>query len=80
MRDVLGSDLRLVSAFSGWKVAALGSEIVAERSEIHFAPTHPLRLAVFDLATGRERNLFPPVNDRFQKQFQQRLAALRNDD
>jgi hypothetical protein len=77
---VLGSDLRLVSTFSGWKVAALGSEIVVERSEIHFAPTHPLRLAVLDLATGCERDLFPPVNDRFRKQFQQRLIALRNED
>jgi hypothetical protein len=77
---ILGSDLRLVSAFSGWEVAELGSEIVVERSETHFAPTHPLRLALLDLATGRERDLFPPVNDRFRKQFQQRLAALRNDD
>ena len=76
---VLGSDLRLVAAFSGWKVAALGSEIVVERSEVHFSPTHPLRLAVLDVATGHERDLFPPVNDGFRKQFQQRLAALRND-
>jgi hypothetical protein len=77
---VLGHDLRLVSAFSGWKVAALGSEIVVERSEIHFAPTHPLRLALLHLATGRERDLFPPENDRLREQFQQHLAALRNDD
>jgi hypothetical protein len=77
---VLKPDLKLVSAFSGWKVAALGSELVIERSEIHFSATHPLRLAVLDLATGRERDLFPPTNDRFRKQFQQRLVALQNDD
>lgn len=77
---VLGADLRLVSAFSGWKVAALGSEIVVERSEIHFSPTHPLRLALLHVATGRERDLFPPQNDRLREQFQQRLAALSNDD
>ena len=77
---VLGPDLRLVFAFSGWKVAALGSELVVERSEIHFAATHPLRLALLHLATGRQRDLFPPVNDRLREQFQQRLAALRNDD
>ena len=77
---VLGPDLRLLSAFSGWKVAELGSKIVFERSEIHFQATHPLRLAVLDLATGRESDLFPPADDRLRKQFQQRLAALRNDD
>ena len=77
---VLGPDLRLVSAFSGWKVAALGSEIVVERSEVHFRATHPLRLALLHLSTGSERDLFPPVNDRLREQFQQRLAALRNDD
>jgi hypothetical protein len=76
---VLGPDLRLHSAFSGWEVAAFGSEVVFERSEVHFASTNPLRLAVLDLATGREHDLFPPVNDRFRKQFQQRLAALRDE-
>lgn len=77
---ILASNLKLVSAFSGWKIAALGSEILFERSEVHFAPTHPLRLALLDPATGRERNLFPPANDRLRKEFQQRLAALRNYD
>ena len=75
---VLGPELKLVSAFSGWKVASLGSEIVVERSEVHFVPTHPLRLAVLDVATGRERDLFPPVDAGFRKQLQKQLAALRD--
>jgi len=77
---VLRPDLKLRAAFSGWKVAALDSKIVFERSEIHFSATHPLRLALLDLVTGHESDLFPPVDDRLRKQFQQRLGALRNDD
>ena len=73
---ILRSDLTLVSAFSGWDVAAIGSLILVERSEIHFAATHPLRLAAIDLATGRERDVFPPADDRFRQQFRQRLRAV----
>lgn len=76
---ILRSDLTLVSAFSGWDVAAIGSLILVERSEIHFAATHPLRLATIDLATGIERDIFPPADDRFRKQFRQRLGAVADD-
>lgn len=39
---VLRPDLRLALAFGGWQVAALGSKIVFERSEVHFTSTSPL--------------------------------------
>jgi len=76
---ILRSDLTLVSAFSGWEVAAIGSLILVERSEIHFAATHPLRLVTIDLTRGIERDIFPPADDRFRKQFRQRLGAAADD-
>lgn len=73
---ILRPDLSLVSAFSGWEVAAIGSVIVVERSETHFAATHPLRLATIELATGIEHDLFPRPDDRVRSDFRHRLAAL----
>jgi len=73
---ILGSNLTLVSAFSGWEVAAIDSLILVERSEIHFAATHPLRLATIDLATGIEHEIFPLADDQFGIQFRQRLGAI----
>jgi hypothetical protein len=73
---ILRSDLTVVSAFSGWEVAAIGPVILVERSEIHFAATHPLRLATVDLATGIERDIFPPADDLLRKQFGERLAKV----
>jgi hypothetical protein len=73
---ILRSDLTVVSVFSGWEVAAIGSVILVERSEIHFAATHPLRLAIVDLATGIERDIFPPPDDPVRQQFSERLAKV----
>jgi hypothetical protein len=73
---ILRPDLSMVSAFGGWEVAAIGSVIVVERSEIHFAATHPLRLATIELATGIEHDLFPRPDDRMRNDFRRRLAAV----
>ena len=73
---ILRSDLTVVSVFSGWEVAAIGPVILVERSEIHFAATHPLRLATVDLATGIERDIFPPADDPLRQQFVERLAKV----
>jgi hypothetical protein len=75
---ILRPDLSLVSAFSGWEVAAIGSVIVVERSEIHFAATHRLRLATIELATGIEHDLFPRPDDRLRNDFRRRLAAVED--
>jgi hypothetical protein len=51
---VLSHDLKLKKALYGWPVANFSSgAIVLQKNMVHFAPTHPLELSVFDPASGR---------------------------
>ncbi len=73
---VLTPDLQVAAAVSGWPVATLPSTVIFERSEMHFAPTHPLRIAALGLATGRETEIYPPADDPLREDFQKRLGAV----
>ena len=62
---VLSRDLKLTHTLYGWPVASFSSgRIVFQRSEIHFAATHPLELALYDPARGKEVPLLPRKVDR----------------
>jgi hypothetical protein len=76
---VLTPKLHLTKTLSGWNIATIGSTLIYERSERHFAPTHPLRIAAYDLKTSREFDIFPPARDALREDFQRRLAAAISD-
>jgi hypothetical protein len=57
---ILDRNLAFRNALYGWYLAAVGdTQIVFQRSEVHFAPVHPTELALYDLKTNRETSLFP---------------------
>lgn len=70
---IFSGDLRLEKSLYGWQVGQAGeSRIVFHRSEVHFAAVHPAEIALYDLKTGRETQLFP------RKPFQAiRLARIQ---
>lgn len=56
---ILDRNLAFQNAPYGWYVLALDdTQIVFQRSEVHFAAVHPTELALFDLKTNRETPLF----------------------
>ena len=63
------SDSREVGRFEGWPVFTVPpSLVVFTRSMVHFAPAHPASLAVFDLASGVERSLYPAVSTPYTQE------------
>lgn len=61
---VLGRNLRLRASLYGWFLAGLPpSRVLYRRSEIHFAAVHPLEIAVYDLANGKDSTIFPQTAD-----------------
>ena len=73
---ILGTDLRVVHTLFAWKVAQLGPRgLLLEEDQIHFAPVHPLRLTVFDLASGQMQEIYPPDNDSLRARFSKDLSS-----
>jgi hypothetical protein len=71
---VLSHDLKLKKTLYGWPVANFPSgAIVLQKSMVHFAPTHPLELAVFDPESGRLTPIYPPQSDPFRAEYVRRL-------
>ena len=57
---VLGPDLSLRGVLAGWPVAILADgRIVYQRNQVHFAPVHPVALALFDPNQRAETALYP---------------------
>jgi hypothetical protein len=56
---VVDKDLKTVSVLFGWLLKILPDEsIIYHRGEVHFAPTHPAELWIYD-RNGRDRRLYP---------------------
>jgi hypothetical protein len=73
---VLSRDLELKKTLYGWPVANFSSgAIVLQKSMVHFAPTHPLELSVFDPSSGTLTPIYPPLSDRFRAEYVRRLQA-----
>jgi hypothetical protein len=62
---VLGPDLAVRGILAGWPVATLADgRIVYQRNQVHFAPVHPVALALFDPRRGTDLTLYPPRPSR----------------
>jgi hypothetical protein len=73
---VISGDLKLQKVFSGWITAEFSSgAVVLEGSTRHFAPTHPLRLSVFNPRDGSIKSIYPVENDPFRARYIQRLRT-----
>jgi hypothetical protein len=73
---VISRDLKLQRVFSGWIAAEFSSgAVVLEGSTVHFAPTHPLSLSLFDPSDGSMKSIYPVENDPLRAQYVQRLRT-----
>jgi hypothetical protein len=74
---VLNSDLTLKKSLCGWFLAAFRSGLlVYHKSEVHFAVTHPMEIAIYDLGTGRETQIYPPSRDAIRHEYEERIRRL----
>jgi hypothetical protein len=72
---VLAGDLHVRHILYGWTEAQLGAQqVLIAEDEIHFAPVHPVRLGVFDLATGKWQEVYPPDGDPLRAAFSMELG------
>jgi hypothetical protein len=73
---VLSHDLKLKKTLYGWPVVHFSSgAIVLQKSMVHFAPTHPLEVFVFDPASDSLTPIYPPQSDPFRAEYVRRLQA-----
>jgi len=57
---ILSRELKVKASLYGWIVGHFGDGgIVYHRSQVHFATVHPAEIAIYDLATGKDFNIFP---------------------
>jgi hypothetical protein len=67
---LLTSQLRLKRVLSGWVIGSFSSgDMIVEHSQVHFAPTHPLQLDIYDPGADTIQQIFPPKNDPFREDF-----------
>lgn len=73
---LLSQQLALKTTLSGWLLGMVGDEYaLVQRSEIHFAAVHPMRIAVYDLRREQAAGVYPPVQDTYRRQFSRALQS-----
>ncbi len=74
---VLSPRLELKKALYGWAVGWFRSgRVIMHHSEVHFAPTHPMELSIYDPRTGALTKIYPPQRDPLRAEFAGRIAAV----
>src|SRR5262245_51962068 len=59
---ILSPDNKVIGRLDGWEIATLPNDIVIyHRSQVHFAPTHSLQIAVYDPARRSDKLIYPPM-------------------
>jgi len=72
----ISSDLKLQKVLSGWIVANFASgAVILEGSTVHFAPTHPLRLSLFNPSDGSVSSIYPIEKDPLRARYIQSLLT-----
>ena len=71
---ILKSNLSFVAELFGWIRGRVGCDLILEENAVHFAPTHPLRVSLFNLRSGRLLPIYPAAHDAAREGF---VAELR---
>jgi hypothetical protein len=79
---VLGPELSVQKVLAGWFLAAFpDGSIVYHRSQVHFAPTHSVEIAVWEPRRGRDRTLYPmKPHGRLRLEHMARIATKYADE
>jgi len=73
---VLSPQLALKASLSGRVLAVMRSEcVIVQKSEVHFAPVHPMRIEVYDLRRSSLTSVYPPPKDEQRVAYSRALAA-----
>jgi len=73
---VLSTDLRLQTVLSGGIGAKFANgAVILEGSNRHFAPTHPLRLSLFNPSDGSIKSIYPVDKDALRARYIERLRT-----
>jgi hypothetical protein len=78
---VFSPALVLRATLDGWIRGTTDDDVlIYERSQIHFAPTHPFELAAYDVAAGRDHLLYPrPPYQPLRIAYLARVRAIYDD-
>lgn len=87
---VVSSKLKFENVLDGWYLGGLAPRIVVfQQSQVHFAPTHPLVVRMYDLDLEKikpgvqsrvpDATLFPLAQDDIRRQYVERLQHLVGD-
>jgi hypothetical protein len=75
---VLAENLTVTRALYGWYLAAFHSGLlVFHKSEVHFAPTHPMEIALYDLRRSTETSLYPPPADPIRVAYIEKIRTAK---
>ncbi len=72
---ILTPKLDLKRVLYGWIAANTYSLALLQHSEIHFAPTHPVELSVYDFATDKLQQIYPPAHSAIREEYKKVLQA-----
>ena len=74
--QVLDHELKLKDTRYGWYLTAVSGKVVYEHNTIHFAPTHPMVLSLYDPGTKAETAIYPLHSDSQRDEFIDQLKRL----
>jgi hypothetical protein len=75
---ILSPDMKVIAQLDGWELVTLPNEtVVYHRSQIHFAPTHSLEIAVYDPVRRKDKLIYPlmPIQP-VRRAFIEKVAAV----
>jgi len=59
---ILSQDMKVIAELDGWELSMLPNEtVIYHRSQVHFAPTHSLEVAVYDPVRRKDKLIYPPL-------------------
>ena len=74
---VFSPDLKLQDNLYGWVVASFSSgTVVFQESVVHFAPTHPLKLSLYEPQRRTTTQTYPRRHDQLRAAYVQRLQKI----
>ncbi|HEV8385163.1 MAG TPA: hypothetical protein VGQ11_09855 [Candidatus Acidoferrales bacterium] len=74
---VLSEDLALKKTLCGRYLAAFRSGLfVYQKCQVHFAPTHPMEIALYDPVRDVETQIYPPPSDTIRAEYVNSIRRL----
>jgi hypothetical protein len=78
---VLRENLTLKTSLYGWYLGAFkDGTLLFHNSEVHFAPTHPMEISLYDPARNSTVLIYPPEHDEQRTQFIKALDKAAPDE